>query len=308
MSFFFLEYYQDIDWSRGYQSLDKEMIAISEEGGFGKQSADKLFRVFLKSGEEQLVLLHIEIQGYKEDVFTWRVYNYNDLMRRKYGQKVLSFAILSDPTNDFRPTGYEWRYRQHHRLYEFPIVKLLDYWDDIKNLERDTNPFALIVLAHLKTQKLKRRPIELKEAKIQAMRLLFERGYKREYVLKLFRAIDWLVKLPKPLQVEFNDEISPSKQEAVRMPLPMTGFEKDAIRRGQKQGLEKGLQQGMAILVEKQLIVKFGEIAPEIAKEIGALNVEQLQELGIAQFYFSSKTDLMNWLVINQPKRKPEAK
>lgn len=308
MQFFFAKYCDDFDWSRGYESLDKEMVEITEESGFGKQSADKLFRVYFKNGEEQLVLLHIEIQGYKDKDFTWRVYNYNDLIRRKYGKEVLSFAILSDPDKDFRPTGYEWRYREHHRLYEFPMVKLLDMADSLEDLKQDLNPFALIVFAHLQTQRLKNRPIELKEAKTLAARLLFARGYNREYVLKLFRAINWLVKLPEPLQNEFKGDIRSSNQEKGKMSLPITDFEKDAIRYGIKKGRKKGLQQGhnkglqqgrkkgMATLVEKQLSVKFGELEPELAQQIEALDAAQLESLGIAQLNFNSKTELTDWL------------
>jgi len=66
--------------------------------------------------------------------------------------------------------------------------------------QRDENPFALVVMAHLKTQRLKSRPIELKEAKVQLIRLLFARGYTHDYVLKLLRFIIWLVKLPSGLE------------------------------------------------------------------------------------------------------------
>jgi len=57
----FENYHKLIDWTKGYTRLDKEMIEISEEGGFSKQSADKLYRVYFKTGDELLVLLHVEI-------------------------------------------------------------------------------------------------------------------------------------------------------------------------------------------------------------------------------------------------------
>lgn len=62
------------------------------------------------------------------------------------------------------------------------------------------------------------------------------------------------------------------------MPLPMTDFEKMLIKRGR----ERGLHLGTVLLIEKQLIFKFGELEPELAKEIEALDVKKLQELGIA--------------------------
>lgn len=113
IQFFFPDYYKLIDWEKGYQNLDKEMIEVSTESGFTKQSADKLFKIFLVSGEEELILMHVEVQGYKDEEFARRVARYNDLIRLKYNQEVLSFIILSDPIQDFRPTGYVWRFHRH---------------------------------------------------------------------------------------------------------------------------------------------------------------------------------------------------
>ena len=113
MLFFFPNYHQLIDWTKGYKGLDKEMIEITEESGFARQSADKLFRVALKSGKEELILLHIEVQGYKDDHFDERVYTYKSLIWLRYRQKILSFAILTDPDKNFRPTGYRWQLYYH---------------------------------------------------------------------------------------------------------------------------------------------------------------------------------------------------
>jgi len=125
MLFFFPDYYRDVDWKKGYESLDKEMIEVTQKGGFGNQAADKLFKVFLKDGSQSLMLMHVEVQGYKDDDFAERVRDYNYLIHRKYKQRVLSFAVLTDPHEDFRPTGYRWQYRRHLELYNFPMVKLL---------------------------------------------------------------------------------------------------------------------------------------------------------------------------------------
>lgn len=53
----FVEYclpdlYEQIDWERGVTSLDKELNAITKDNLTGNQLVDKLFKIFLKSGEE----------------------------------------------------------------------------------------------------------------------------------------------------------------------------------------------------------------------------------------------------------------
>ena len=290
MAFFFLRYHHRIDWSRGYRSLDKEMVAISAEGGFGKQSADKLFEVFFKDGVGVLLLLHIEVQGYKEADFAKRMADYNTLIELRYNRPVLSFAILTDADKDFRPNSYRWQFEEHLKLFQYPLAKLLDYWPRWDELAQDPNPFALVVMAHLKTQRLKKRPIELKEAKIELIRLLFKRGYEREYVLKLLRVIDWLVKLPAALQAEFQAEVSRMEQE-VKMPIPLSSWERDAL----KEGLREGMLSMSLTLLEQRL----GQLEPELQQQLEQLSTAQLQKLGKQLLSLPDKPALTAWLQKN---------
>ena len=63
MAFFFPEAYRDIDWDHGYESLDKELQQIVRDAELGKRLADKLMKVWRLSGEEQMVMIHTEIQA-----------------------------------------------------------------------------------------------------------------------------------------------------------------------------------------------------------------------------------------------------
>ena len=56
LAFFFPEAHAAIDWARNYESLDKELQQIVSESELGLRLADKLFKVWLKEGDE------IEIQ------------------------------------------------------------------------------------------------------------------------------------------------------------------------------------------------------------------------------------------------------
>ncbi len=294
MIFSFSEDADKIDWTQAYESLDKEMVEVSEESGFGVQSADKLFKVHLLTGEEKLLLLHIEVQGYKDDNFARRVYDYNDLIRRKYKLEVESFAVLSDPDKNFRPNYYQRQSGRTRLLFEFAMIKLLDWWVRWHELEQNENPFALVVMAHLKTQRLKRRPIELKEAKIQLIRLLFARGYTHDYVLKLLRFIVWLVKLPPALEAEVRQEVKRLNEE-VKMPY-VTAWEELAKEEGKQEGKQEGLREGMFILLSGQLEQRLGTIEPELKQQLEQLNPQRLQELGKHLFSLTSQADLKAWL------------
>jgi hypothetical protein len=69
MAFFFPVAHGDIDWSRGYESLDTELQQVVRDAALGTRLADKLMQVWRHDGVAQLVLVHIEIQGTRDPHF-----------------------------------------------------------------------------------------------------------------------------------------------------------------------------------------------------------------------------------------------
>ncbi|MDQ7064316.1 MAG: transposase, partial [candidate division KSB1 bacterium] len=59
LEFFFPEIYQDVDFNRGFEFLDKELRQILKRSETGKRIVDKLVKIFLKNGSEKWLLLHI---------------------------------------------------------------------------------------------------------------------------------------------------------------------------------------------------------------------------------------------------------
>lgn len=74
MAFFFPDAHRDIAWEYGYDFLDKEFQAIAKDAEQGRRFVDKLVKVWRKGGGEAWVLVHIEVQGQKDDDFPKRVY------------------------------------------------------------------------------------------------------------------------------------------------------------------------------------------------------------------------------------------
>jgi hypothetical protein len=75
-----------------------------------------------------------------------------------YNRQVVSLAILADDDPDWRPGRYEdelwgWSVRMN-----WPVVKLLDFSDRETELEKSKNPFATVVLAHLKALETRKDP------------------------------------------------------------------------------------------------------------------------------------------------------
>ncbi|MDI6794513.1 MAG: transposase, partial [bacterium] len=61
LRFFVPDLYEDVDFSKGITFLDKEMEQLSKRSVKGAKYVDKLAKVYLKSGEEQWILVHIEV-------------------------------------------------------------------------------------------------------------------------------------------------------------------------------------------------------------------------------------------------------
>ncbi len=136
IAFFFPKIHADIDWSRGYEMLDKELQPIVRPAKHGRRYVDKLVKVWLETGEERWILIHIEVQGWKEGDFPERIYIYNHRLFDRYGREVISLAILTDDDPAWRPNRYEYARWDFCASIQFPVVKLLDFAQDTRSWSR----------------------------------------------------------------------------------------------------------------------------------------------------------------------------
>ncbi len=254
LALFFPHIHAEIDWARGYEALDKELQPIVRRAKHGRQYVDKLVKVWLKSGEERWVLIHVEVQTSREGDFPRRIHVSNHRIFDRYGQKVISLAILADDDPAWRPGRFEYTRWGFRSLTEFPIVKLLDYAPKYEELEADPNPFAMVVLAHLKAMETRRSPVDRQVWKIRLVKGLYERGMGSEDVRRLLDFIDWVMELPEPLEQDFERELHAFQQEKK---MPFVNFI-------ERRALEKGLLRG----IEVCLRVRFGEQGLELMPEI----------------------------------------
>ncbi len=236
----FVEYclpqlYELINWKKRWSSLDKELNAITKGADAGNRLVDKLFKVYLKDGQEQWVLCHVEVQGKQDDDFPKRMFTYGYRIYDKYQKPVVSCAILTDEAKNWRPSSFRLGLAGSYLSIEYLVVKLIDYRDRIKELEASTNPFGSVVLTQLAALEVKRKPDEeRKRVKFALTRRLYDKGFKRAEVVNLYKFIDWLIGLSKPHELEYIHEIY-ELEEAKQMPY---------ISNAEKFGMEKGIVQG----------------------------------------------------------------
>lgn len=176
MLFFFPAAHADIDWGCGVEFLDKELQQVVRDAELGRRYADKLAKVWRKSGEEEWVLAHVEVQGQAETVFDRRMYSYNYRLFDRYDRPVASFAVINDEGRKWKPGKFGYDLWGCKISFEFPVVKLLDYEGRWRELESNDNPFATVVMAHLKALETQHDPEQRGFWKFYLIRRLYERG------------------------------------------------------------------------------------------------------------------------------------
>ena len=274
LEFFFPAIHTDLDLSNGYEFLDKEFQEIVKDNELGKRYADKLVKVFLRTGEEKWLLIHIEIQGFYDVSFAKRMYIYNYRIFDKFDREVISLAVLADESESFRPNTYQVSRWGFEYTFSFPVIKLLDYRNRIEELEQSRNPFSIVVLTHLHSLDSRKDVDKKLFWKITLVKSLFQKGFSKREIRNLYRFIDWIIGLPKDLELKFRETLAKEQE-----PMPyVTNLERIAKEEGMQQGLQQGLQQGiqqgifqgLLRTIELGLKLKFGteglRLLPEIIK------------------------------------------
>ncbi len=239
---FFPEIHAQIDWARRPEFLDKELQQVDRAAELGRRVADKLVRVWRRGGSEAWVLVHAEVQNQEEADFARRMFVYNYRLYDRHDREVVSLAVLGDEHAGWRPAEYATALWGCGTRFTYPVVKLADYRARRDELEASDNPFATVVLAHLAAQDTRGDAVRRQQVKLALTRRLYERGYRRERVLSLFRFIDWLLELPGEQETAFWQEIQVYEEERA-MPY-ITSIERLGVEKGLEQGLEQGLEKG----------------------------------------------------------------
>jgi Domain of unknown function (DUF4351) len=286
MEFFFPNTAALIDWTRPHEFLDKEFQKISQDAQVGRRYADQLVKVWLKDGESLWLLLHVEIQSQSETIFPERMFVYNLRIFDQFRQVPISLAILCDENRSWRPNVYRADYPDTKLNFEFGVVKLIDYRTRWSELEASNNPFATVVMAHLKTMETRPDLEGRKIWKLSLIRGLYERGLERQDILNLYRFIDWLMILPEGVEEKFWQELKTFEEER----------KVTYVTTGERIGFNKGKQEGALGLALRLLARRIGPLEPEAEQKIRTLSLTQLEELGEALLDFTTIADLENWL------------
>lgn len=266
LAFFFPEIQAEIDWERGYEFLDQELQQLMRESEIGKQFVDKLIKVWLKDGKETWLLIHLEIQSQVDTNFTKRMFSYHYRIFDRYDREVVSLAILGDNQANWRPQEYSYGRWGCRLSLQFPIVKLLDYESRWSELEQSDSPFAVLVMAHLRTQATTQDLAGRLQWKLSLIKRMYEVGYSRDKILQIFRLLDRLMTLPPDLDLNFKAEFE--RFEAEQKMTYMTSIE--------RIGRAQTLQESIAEVLE----ARFNHVPSELIEQLNKIyELDRLKQL-----------------------------
>ena len=256
LHFYFPDLVSLIDFSKPFEFLDQELALLFPEAENKNRAADKLVKVYFLNGDEAWFLSHIEVQGYHDDTFQKRMYISHYRITDRYNKKVVALAIYTDKNKYFKPNIYESHFHGTEIKYKFRTYKVLE--QDKNILEKSDNPFALVVLAVLSAlEKGTAKDDEIMTIKRNLVRLLFERNYKKNTIIKLFRFINYYIRFEnsKNYSIFAKDIQSTFLNQKKNM-----GIEEILIEDARHEGEIIGIEKGEIIGIEKGIILLISNV------------------------------------------------
>lgn len=240
LKFFFEDAEELFDLDRGFQFLDKELEQLFPTDEIeAPKFVDKLVKVYTKTGEEDWILVHIEVQGYDDKDFAKRMFTYFYRILDKYGKPVTAVAIFTDANKKFQTGVYEYKYLGSKIIYEFNTYKIIE--QDETALIENENPFAIVVLTVLLALKKKKLDDEsLFDLKYSLAKNLLKRKISKKKIDDLLIFLQrYITFADQGYNVKFDKEIGELTGNQKSM-----GIREMVLDKAKKEGLDEGVEKG----------------------------------------------------------------
>ncbi|WP_221394658.1 hypothetical protein [Dyadobacter sp. NIV53] len=249
--FFFKDASTLFSMEKGFQFLDKELEQLFPDQDIeAPKFVDKLVKVFTKSGQEEWILVHIEVQGYDDKDFASRMFTYFYRILDKYGKPVTAIAIFTDDNKNFHPTLFEYEYLGTKTTFQFNTYKIIEQDETV--LLHHENPFSIVVLTVLLALKKKKLDDEkLYNLKYSLAKNLLRKNIPKRKVDDLLIFLQRYVTFADPkYNVKFEKEIEELTENQKSM-----GIREQVLDIAKKEGIEKGIEKGKMEVVKNLLTI-----------------------------------------------------
>jgi predicted transposase YdaD len=242
MRYFFPEYVHLIDFTRPFEFLDTELQHLLPANYSKKRHADKLIKVWLLSGEEAWFLIHVEVQGYADPYFAYRMYEIFYRIRDKYQRLVTGLAIYTHWGRKHHFTEYRQNFFGSYLVYGFNTYVLRDH--PIEELTNELNPFAAVMEAAWQKFLAAKDENLLSEIKLNLVKKLQARNIAPGKIDILVDFITLIVPFQNSKnRAKFEEEIiiitKSNKPMGIREAI-LHEVETRGIEKGEKKGRKKG--------------------------------------------------------------------
>jgi hypothetical protein len=199
------------------------------------------------------------------------MFHYNVAAYQMYNKPVISLAALCDDRPDWRPSEFRYGMWGCQTAMAFRAAKLLDFAHDVEALERDENPFSVVVLTNVKANETRNDAERRKIWKLRIIKGLYRRNWSKERIIEFLVFIDFMLQLPTELEKQLEREVTEFEEET-QMKKYVSSFERFATERGKKVGFKKGQETELLESISVLLDAKFGRKGAEMLPKVRLLN------------------------------------
>jgi hypothetical protein len=262
--------------------LDKEVFTDFPQGD--TREADLIAEVQTNTGEPEILLLHIEVQGRRNPDFAFRMWQYYCLIRLRYGRPVFPMVIyLTKGSGGLTEEVYEEFVLGHRRSWSsYAVIGLPDLTADEWADRSGAVSAALASLMNSPQKKRARRAFN-------SLKTVLTSPLPEAQKELLSQIIDRLARDRMTVSQEHEYLALLASEEAREIKPMISTFE--------ERGIEKGIGQGAVRITLHQLVRKFGnELIEPLRRRIEALSFPNLERFSEAILEFNTISDVVEWL------------
>lgn len=266
---------------KGFEYLDKELDQLFPPDAdiYAPRYVDKLIKVFTNNGQEEWILIHVEVQSNSDKNFSKRMFQYYYRILDQYDKPITAFAIFADTGKNFHPKYYERDFLGTRVYYSYNTYKITEQ-NDVE-LEASNNPFAMAILsAKLALSHQSLDDQRLFDLAYDLAKRLLNKKMPKDKIRKVMNFLRHYPRFENPeMFSKFEKEISILTEGSTTM-----GIEEFLLDQAKKEGLEKGIETGIEKGIEKNTIdtaLKMKENGLDISliANITGLSIERIEKL-----------------------------
>ncbi len=262
--------------------IDKEVF--TDPPGGRQRTADTVARVQTKTGEPEILLLHIEPQRKRSSAFPFRVFEYWFLLRRRYQIPVLPIALYLAPgAGGIVTERYtESLFGDTQLVFSYHAVGIPDL--DANAYYDSDNPISSTFAALMKDKqtgdKVTRRLRIFGQESLRRMD-----ASRRAYLIAF---VEKYLKFNAREQADFEQRLQTPEGNQVQ-PI-MTEYERRGVAQGVAQGKVEALRQNIVVVME----TRFGAVAtPEWERVQRIESVDELERLFRVALTAKDKSEIL---------------